>query len=125
MKLYHFSNNSVDVLKVENFGRNIFTLGDKKIGVNRLFFYIEPKPLESYFLYCKYLYVVEVDKKELYDLRLDKKGIAKKFYPNISALLEYCRSNFKGVIYNSGGYTIVNLFNDVKPLEKLELQKEG
>jgi hypothetical protein len=107
---------------VSRFGQNPFTRNDRKAGVKRLFFYAEPKPLESQLKDCQFLYVVDIDQNELYDLQADTGGIVKRLAPDISAILEHCKKTFKGVIYNSGGFIIINLFNDVRPIEKLRLK---
>jgi hypothetical protein len=117
IKLYHYSNKKFDVISPSFFGDNDYTFNDKKYNIKRSFFYLEPKPLEYRFKGSKYLYIVEVYKQDLYDLREDKDNLKVKYKGDIEGLLRYCKRKYKGIIYNVG-FDIVSLFYDIEPIER-------
>lgn len=114
IKLYHYSNSNFDIVKPCFFGKNNFTYNDvKTCKLARSFFYLSDTPLEYCFKNSKYLYVIEINKNNLYDLRTDKLNLKVKYNKDITGLLNYCKDNYKGIIYNVG-FDIVCLFYSVR-----------
>jgi hypothetical protein len=124
IKLYHFSNSDFkNKISVNFYGQNYFTSNDFKITeVKRAFYYLEPRELEHRFIGCRYLYITEILKSRVYDLRADLRGY-KLRYNTITRLLRAIKQNYNGVIYEAGGVVIVNLFYDVKIKDKVTLTK--
>jgi len=98
------------------FGYNAFTRNDTRYGVPRLFFYTVPKPLECFFNASRFMYTVKVPKRAIYDIRRDALKLKEKF-TDITALLEYIKLHYKGVLYNVG-FDVVCLFDNIKPIKK-------
>jgi len=112
--LYHYSNKDLKVINPLYFGDNNYTFNDvKACDIKRTFFYLNNEPLEYIFKKAKYLYKVTIDKKNLYDLKLDKLGLKAKYNGDIKGLLSYCKRHYKGIIYNVG-FDIASLFYNVK-----------
>lgn len=122
MKLYHYSNNEVNKLKTSYYGNNYYTSNDTKVcSVPRLFFYKNLKHKERYFNSASFLYETNVNDRYIYDLRKDKLRLLNKF-TSIDNLLKRIKSlKYKGIIYESCGIEIVNLFYDVKIDKKIRL----
>jgi len=125
INLYHFSNlDFSDKIRVKHYGENYWTNNDKNItNVRRSFFYLENKALEYRFKNARFLYKVKIQKGRLYDLRADKRGYIKIYENNINRLLWKIKQQYDGVIYQTGGIDIVNLFYDKDISEKISLFK--
>ena len=123
IKLYHFSDYNIkNKISVKFYGLNSYTANDlKATNIKRAFYYIDNIPLEYRFKNSKYCYVIEVDKNNLYDLRIDKNNYINK-YKNIPEILKAIKRDYIGIIYNSG-IDIVNLFYDIKINKRLTLTK--
>lgn len=120
MIIYHYTNK--DNLKEVNplyFGNNCYTLNDKKIPINRAFFYTEPKP-EKYLKNSKCLYLCQIDNKCLYDLRIDNDNLKQKFLSIEDLLNKIIGLGYKGIIYNVG-FDIVSLFETIPINKKINL----
>lgn len=124
MKLFHFTHADVDVLKVDRFGDHSWTDNDaEKNKVPRIFFYLVRRPKEWYFNNASFCYVVDIKNSELYDFRKDKDDLRGKFKNDVPAILEYCKENYKGIIYTSGNFDAASLFHDVKPDKKIRRKR--
>ena len=118
LTLYHYSNRDIKIINPEFFGDNNYTYNElKACNIKRTFFYLNKKSPECYFKNTNYLYTVIVDKKNLYNLRTDKKNLKIKFQGDITSLLSYCKKSYTGIIYNVG-FDIVSLFYSVKAYKK-------
>jgi len=124
IKLYHYSNTDFkEYIKTSFYGQNYFTSNDlKATEVKRAFFYLELNPLERRFSGCRYLYIAEILKSRIYDLRADLRGY-KSRYNTITRLLRAIKQNYNGIIYEAGGVVIVNLFYDIKIKDKITLTR--
>jgi hypothetical protein len=122
LTLYHYSNKDFkNKIAINFYGYNSFTANDvKATSVKRVFFYTEKRPQEYFFKGCRFLYIAEVLKSRLYDLRADIRGY-KSRYNTITELLRAIKQKYNGVIYNIGDLIIVNLFYDVKIKEQERL----
>lgn len=119
IQLYHYSNRDIKKIKPLYFGNNLYTFNDKKAcTIKRTFFYINKKFSECYFKNSKYLYIVNVYKKNLYNLQIDKLNLKKKYNGNINGLLSYCKKHYKGIIYNIG-FDVVCLFKTIKAYKQI------
>ena len=109
IRLYHYSNTDIkDYIKPDFYGSNYFTSNDKNItNVKRAFYYTKPEP-EALLRYCKFLYIVEIELSQLYNISQDIKGYLKS--QSIGEALRDIKRHYKGVIYNIGNLKIVNLF---------------
>lgn len=120
IKLYHYSNKNIDKkLSVNFYGLNYFTKNDCAITtVKRLFFYTAPEP-ERLLHGARFLYIAEIDGKNLYNLTEDKKGFL-KLAKDIDGALRIIKKHYKGIIYNTGR-DVINLFNGINYNEKIAL----
>lgn len=120
MKLYHPSNKKFDIVKVGYFGQNFYTKGDLRTSdLKRSFWYFTPNIPERRFEDCPYIYEIDIDGNDLYDLREDKRNMISK-YNNIDMLLKDLKNRYLGVIYNIGRYDIVAIFYDMKSIRIIE-----
>ena len=126
IKIYHPSDKKFDIVKVKYFGEHLYTRGDVRASnLNRSFFYFKQHCPERRFRTCQYSYVVEMDKRKLYDLRTDKQGLIDRFVTNkhdIDGMLRYIKKLYMGVIYDLGEYNIITIFYDVKPIKIINLR---
>ena len=122
IKLYHYSNTDIkDYIKPDFYGSNYFTSNDKNItNVKRAFYYTKPEP-EALLRGSKFLYIVEIEPSQLYNISQDSKGYLKSH--SISEALRHIKRHYKGVIYNIGKVEIVNLFKRIKIINKITLTK--
>ena len=115
MLLYHPSDKKFDTIKIKYFGENNYTLSDKKsCSIERSFFYLTPKIPEHRFKNSKYLYVIKINDKKIYDLRIDKNNLIQK-HKTITNLMEHLKKYYIGAVYNVG-YDIACIFKDIKPI---------
>lgn len=126
IKLYHYSNNNIQgKISIKYFANNSFTIHDKAIcGINRIYFYTDIKNIEYFFRHSKYTYIINVNKKSLYNFDTDIKHL-KKSGKSLYELLCYCKKHYIGIYYSIGHLKIAVLFNDVKYNQKIKniLQK--
>jgi len=117
IKLYHYSNANIkDKIKVAYYGNNYFTVNDTKVtNIKRSFFYIKPKP-EYLLSASKYRYSLNFNLSKLYNLTKDCKPYLRN--KSITQALSIIKRKYKGVIYKIGNRYIVNLFIDVKYIQK-------
>lgn len=122
IKLYHYSDIKIKkYVKVNHFGKNAYTDNDVNASdIKRAFYYIDSN-IEQRFKNCQFIYIVNVKRALLYDLRQDEKGLINKYRykgleaVNITELLKIIKKQgFKGVIYNIGKINIVNLFINIR-----------
>lgn len=131
-RLYHFSNKeNTGVLTVESFGYNGWTDRDKNASdIKRKFFYLENEPIEYRFKNCLYCYIVELDKADLYDLRIDELDFIRKARildagVDIDRLLTLIKeAGYLGTIYNTGGFDVACTFYTV-PIYKTIKRREA
>ena len=109
MKLYHFTDKKLKVIKPDFYLANSYTPIGK---VKRAFYFLTAIPPEYRFKNCRYCYEVEIDIATLYDLREDIKGLTFKFR-DIDKLLEYLKSQYQGIIYPQGSYDVASLFYNI------------
>jgi len=116
IKLYHPSNKLFDIVKVKYFGENFYTRNDViASNVKRSFWYFKQIATEFLLQNCRYSYEIEIDFKKLYDLRIDKYNLIKK-YKSIHKMLLYLKKYYLGAIYEqSSNCPIVCIFKDMKP----------
>ena len=120
MLLYHPSNTKFDIVKVKYFGYNDYTLAEKKsCSIERSFYYFNSKIPEKRFAKYKYVYVIKIKSKKLYDLRTDKKKLIQK-YNTLNDLMIHLKRYYTGAIYKPNGYSIVCIFKDMKPIKIIE-----
>jgi len=113
MRLYHFTDKNIkDKIKVKYFANNYYTANDENISnIKRTFFFTDKTSPEHRFLRSKNKYIVNIDKKYIYDLRQDKKQYISK-YKDIDKILRAIKRDYKACIYNVG-YDIVISFYDI------------
>lgn len=113
MKLYHFTEKNIkDKIKVSCFADNLYTNRDKQASdIKRAFFFIDSKAPEYRFVNSKYRYIVNIDSKDIYNLKQDKKHY-KKRYNSIDKILRAIKRDYRACIY-SIGYDIVISFYDI------------
>lgn len=120
MYIYHPSNRKFKVIKPSHFGENFYTGKDVKVSsINRSFYYLTSNIPEHQLRGCKYLYIVQVDKKHLYNLKKDPDKLRTKF-KRTHLLLRYLRKHYLGVMYRPNGYTIVCIFKDMIPINIIQ-----
>jgi hypothetical protein len=119
INLYHYSNAEIkSTLSPKFYGTGYYTCNDTRAtSVKRTFYYLEPKPLESFFYSARYLYTVTAQSARIYDLRSDLRGYIKE-NQSITELLQAIKQKYNGVIYRAGGIDIVNLFYPAKIKDK-------
>jgi len=124
MLLYHYSN--IDIkgyIKPDYFGLNSFSNNSKRLSaIKRSYFYIEPDKKEYYFNGVKYLYIIEVNKKKLYNLNEDKLNIVKNSKNSQDIHREVKRKGFFGLI-GSNGLPCAVLFKVIKIKDRKTLTK--
>ncbi len=119
MKLYHYSDKELKIIKVAHFAENSYSFNEKKASsIERSFFYLEQKPKEYHLTTAKYCYIVDVPSNKIYDLREDKEGLKVKYQNDTEGLLEYLKGNYTGAIYNIG-FDIAILFYDIQAIAKI------
>lgn len=122
--LYHYSNRDIKSINPEFFGHNNYTFNDLKVcNIKRTFFYTNKKSPEYILKNANYIYTVIIDKKNLYDLRTDKKNLKVKYNGDIISLLSYCKKYYTGIVYNVG-FDIVSLFYSIKAYRKVKRVKK-
>lgn len=99
MKLYHFSDNNFKILSPQFFGHNAFTKNDKKYSLKRAFCYDTKTPVEYCFKNAIYRYIVNIDKKNIYDLDQDVLGLKIKYDYNIDKILSYTSKHYDAICY--------------------------
>lgn len=124
IKLYHYSN--IDIpkkIQVKTFGKNYYTKNDiSACNIKRAFYYIDKSKVEHMLKYSKYLYIVEVNKNQLYNLDIDKKKLKEKFtrknlnIVDIPKMVKYIKKQYIGAIYNQN---VVSIFKDLKYNKKI------
>lgn len=122
MKLYHFSNNEIiGKLKTKHFGNNAYTQRDKDIcNIKRIYFYTLKTPAEHCFKPCKYLYIAEVGKDKIYDLRADSERLCVKYNGDIVKIVQWVRKRgYIGLLYNIG-YNVITVFENVDIVKTIE-----
>lgn len=122
MNLYHFTDKNINILKIEYFGYNSYTKNDKKYPINRLFFYDSQFPKEYHLKGCKYCYIVQIDKKGIYNLDDDILNLKRLYNYDINNILDYIAKNFKACCYTTS-YKCYCVFNDIIPIKKVILCK--
>lgn len=123
MKLYHFSNADLDIIKVDNFGEHSYTCASVRVSaVKRTFFYLEPEPVEKiFFKNARFRYTVDVPDDKLYDCRADENGYFKQFDVNTDEFYQYLAKKYLGIVYYTAtGWQCACLFHDIVPAEKIE-----
>jgi len=121
IKLYHLSNKDIKGrISIKFFNDNLYTFNDYKISkVKRAFYYLDLKNIEYRFKNCVYLYVIEIDKKKIYNLNTDDLKLKNKFN-TINDLLIYLKNNFLGAYYSIGNLKMAVLFKGVKFKSKVK-----
>jgi len=118
MLLYHNTNKDIDILKPKYFGYNHYTKNDKECcSIPRLFFYDSRNPKEYHLEGCSFCYVVDIPKKEIYDLDKDKEKLKGKFDYDIDKILKYIKQNYTGCCYTTS-FVCYCVFKDIKPIKK-------
>lgn len=124
-KLYHYSNRDIQgKIKPTFFGDNSYTDNDKKTSIiKRAFYYLGKHRAEYLLQYSKYLYITKLNKRQLYNLDIDKAKLKNRFkirgldIVNITKLLKYIKKRYIGIIYSGN---IVVIFKDLKYIRKIK-----
>ena len=113
MRLYHFTDKLIkDKIKTSYFAENAYTARDKDVSrVKRAFFFTTCKPPEYRFYNCRYKHIINIDKKNIYNLIKDKSGYIKK-YKTIDKILKAIKKDYIACIYNVG-YDVIISFKDI------------
>ena len=117
MKLYHFSNKNIDVLKSEFFGLNSYTKKDAVFPCKRLFFYDIVIPKEYHLKGCQYRYTVEVGKDSIYNLDDDMLHLKEQLNYDINKILDCLSKNYTGCCYTTG-FLCFCLFDNIVPQKR-------
>jgi len=121
MKLYHFTDEDIGTLKIENFGKNHYSKNDLKYPQKRLFFYDSLEPGEYHLKGCQYRYTVNIDEKDIYNLDTDKLRLKQKYNYDIDNILKFIDENFKACCYTSS-FLCYCVFKDIIPTKKENLK---
>ena len=120
MKLYHPSNKKFNIVKTKYFSEHYYTQNDYRAsGLRRTFWYLTPDIPEDRFKNVNYIYMIDIDKHKLYDLRKDPEKLLDKYYM-ASDLLHYISKHYIGVIYKPTSWNLVAIFKDMKPKKIIE-----
>ncbi|MHA1382052.1 MAG: hypothetical protein ACTSRG_27080 [Candidatus Helarchaeota archaeon] len=119
MKLYHYSNKKMDILKIEYFGIHQYSKNDLQYPIKRLFFYGSDIPKEYHLKGCQYQYTIDIKDKYIYNLDNDILDLKSRFKYDINDILDYIAKNYKGCKYTTS-YACYCIFKDVKPIERHE-----
>ena len=120
MKIYHPSDTKFDTVKVEYFGEHSYTMNELKISnICRSFWYTELPTSE------KYVYVIEINDDQIYDLRKDELKVLQKQFTIHQALM-FLKDLYTGVLYSCGNDTeVIAIFKDMNPQKVIERDCEG
>ena len=120
MKLYHPSTKKFDIVKTKYFGENYYTKNDMIASdLCRTFWYLTPNIPEKRFQGHKYIYMIDINERKLYDLRKDPLKLLKKYYM-AHDLLQYISKHYIGIIYKPSTWNLVAIFKDMKPIKIIE-----
>ncbi len=120
MRLYHPSEKKFNIVRTRYFGQHYYTKNDVNASeVPRTFWYLKCPIPENRFKCSKFIYIVNVNKKRIYDLKKDKKNLKKK-YRNIDKILRYLKKYYLGVLYSLPGWDMVIIFKNIKPIRIIE-----
>lgn len=122
MLLYHYSDKNITgKLSKAFFGDNSYSQNSQETSnFKRIYFYTVKVPGETRFKYCKYLYIAEVNDKDIYDLTEDKKGVLKTIKNIAEVFPRLKKQGYKCLKFNLG-YEVVNIWEDINIKEKIEL----
>ncbi len=120
MRLYHPSNKKFDIVKTKYFGQNYYTRNDYRASdLQRTFWYLTPNIPEKRFQSHRYIYMIDIDEKKLYDLRKDPQKLLEKYHI-AHDLLNYISKHYVGVIYKPSTWNLIAIFKDMKPIKIIE-----
>jgi len=123
MYLFHPSNKKFNIVKVNRFGEHFYTQNDKKSStIKRSFYYLFHMTSEKGFTNTKYIYVIDVKRKDIYNLKKDPLKLKKK-YKNPHTILSYIKKRYLGAMYKPYTYSIVCIFKDMKPIRIITRRK--
>lgn len=118
--LYHYSKEGSEqlILDPKEFGKHSFTRQERRTSsFPRVFFYLDPTDKERFFQSNAWnLYTTTVDRRELYDLRKDKKNLINKIKDNNDGVLNYdqlfktLKKEYNGVYYRVKNRDVVAYF---------------
>jgi len=76
IKLYHYSNRDIKgYIDPSFFGENSYSQNSRRLsGVKRSFFYLNKKDREVYFYGSQFRYTAIINRKKLYDFKIDQRG---------------------------------------------------
>jgi|TARA_R110000851_G_scaffold121216_1_gene249701 hypothetical protein len=124
ISLYHYSRPDSDSLTLDpehgaqSYSRNDYIVSD----VPRVFFYVDPRDKERYFLSSN-LFTVDVPANRVYDLTADEENyIDSVRHPTYglrkgeewNTLLEKIREDYDGIFYDTGTLRIVTWFHPIE-----------
>jgi hypothetical protein len=121
IKLYHYSNQDFKgYISPDFFGKNSYTDFSVKISsVNRSYFYMKKSGKEIYFNNCNFLYVAEIDKNKLFDIK--RNSLFESFdnggWDFEKRLKKIKKLGYIGVI-GDNGFKVVCLFKKIKYIDK-------
>lgn len=125
MLIYHYSDKDFEgLIKPSFFGSNSYSQNSRRLSeIKRSYFYINKDDKEYYFNGCKFLYVIQVNKKSLYNLTEDKKGIVKNLRNTQDIYAEVKKRGYTGLI-GSNGYKCIVLFKSIKIKDRKTLTSD-
>jgi hypothetical protein len=120
MKIFHFSDIDLQIIKPSYFGKNSYTANDKQASnVKRSFFYTVKNPLEYLFHSSSFRYTVDIPESLIYNLDIDEANIKEKFNFDIEKILKWVKARYQGAIYTTSFKTVI-LFYAVEVSRKEE-----
>jgi len=121
IKIYHYSNKDFrKYIKPDYFGENHYSYNSEQLSnIKRSYFYLNKNNIEIHLKGCKFCYIAEVDKKELYDIDLDYRNFKQTSLTADDFIRKVKNNDYEG-IYNNNQ---VVLFYSTKIKNKKTLTK--
>jgi len=116
MKLYHFSNNKFDTIKIDYFGYNSYTKNDAQYLIKRFFCYDTLQAKEYTLKNCDYRYTIEIDDNNIYNLDNDNLKLKEIFNFDIDLILDYISKNYIACCYTTS-FLCYCIFQNIKPVK--------